>query len=116
MASIDRNDPSSGPLLSASTILILSGFLIGLTIGKIVAADLSPYILACGLSGFLAFIAFDTAAHRRELQRQLAEKEVMERRLEKHMLSVSSFRLETPEPPPVPDLSPSDSQQELVLS
>jgi hypothetical protein len=53
------------PLISNATILILSGFLIGLTVGKIVAEDLSPYVLACGLSGFLAFIALDLAAAQR---------------------------------------------------
>ncbi len=116
MARIDKNDPSSGPLLSTSTILILSGFLIGVTIGKIVAADLSPYVLACGLSGFLAFIAFDTAASRRELARQIEEQESMEKRLDKHMHSVSTFRLDSSAESQDSSRRSAGSPQEALLS
>ena len=48
--SVKMNIKKSGEtrIISASTILILSGFLIGLTVGKIVSEDLSPYVLSCG--------------------------------------------------------------------
>jgi hypothetical protein len=78
------------PLISTSSILILSGFLIGITVGKLVAEDLSPYVLACGLSGFLAYIALDIAATRREEEAAAEEIRHMHGRLDRHVLSVSN--------------------------
>jgi len=77
-------------ILSGSSILIVSGFLIGLTVGKFVAADISPYVLACGLSGFLAFLAFDQAAVRRKVEEAESEQRSMEHRLDRHVHSLSS--------------------------
>lgn len=89
-------------ILSTSTILILSGFLIGLSVGKMVAEDLSPYVLVCGLSGFLAFIALDEVAARRRDEQWQEEQQQREDRLDKHVHSLSSFSFTLP-PPAVED-------------
>lgn len=78
------------PLISTSSILILSGFLIGVTVGKIVAEDLSPYVLACGLSGFLAYIALDIAATRREEEAAAEDIRHVHGRLDRHVSSINS--------------------------
>jgi hypothetical protein len=77
------------PLISTSSILILSGFLIGVTVGKIVAEDLSPYVLACGLSGFLAYIALDIAATRREEEAAAEDIRHVHGRLDRHVMSMT---------------------------
>ncbi|MEZ5941840.1 MAG: hypothetical protein R3C18_10630 [Planctomycetaceae bacterium] len=84
------------PVLSATTILILSGFLIGLTVGRVVGEDLSPYVLSCGLAGCLAFMAFDVAGTRREEDAVAEEKRQAEERLDKHVLSLSSIGFTLP--------------------
>lgn len=84
------------PLISTTSILILSGFLIGVTVGKIVAEDLSPYVLACGLSGFLAYIALDVAATRREEDAAAEEIRFVQGRLDRHVNSMN-----TPAPQPL---------------
>lgn len=93
-----KEKKTSNSLLSASTILILSGFLIGVTVGKLAADELSPYFLSCGLAGFLAFIALDIAATRRAEEFACEEKRQMEERLDKHVLSQSSISFKLPEP------------------
>ena len=109
------NEFETRSMLSASTILILSGFLIGLTVGNIVAEELSPYVLACGLSGFLAYIALENAAYRRKVDSIAQEQRQAENRLDRHVMSLSSmgFRL----PPSESSRAPSNSQTaELELT
>jgi len=93
-----KEKKTSDSLLSTSTILILSGFLIGVTVGKLAADELSPYFLSCGLAGFLTFIALDIAAQRRVEESANEEKRQMEERLDKHVLSQSSISFKLPEP------------------
>lgn len=76
-------------LVSTSTILILSGFLIGLTVGKTVADSLSPYVLDCGLAGLLAFIALEFAGTRREEEEAQEEQVQIQSRLDRHVMSIS---------------------------
>lgn len=78
-------------LISASTILILSGFLIGLTVGKAVAEDISPYILSCGLAGFLAFIVLDHIGAQRDEQEDQEEQGQVHSRLDRHVMSLSGI-------------------------
>lgn len=87
------------PLISASTILILSGFLIGLTVGKIVSESLSPYVLSCGLAGFLAFIALELTGTQREEQSAHEERVHVQGRLDRHVLSLSSMSFTMPQEP-----------------
>lgn len=83
-------------VISTSTILILSGFLIGLTVGKIVSESLSPYVLACGLSGFLAFIALEFTGTRREEEAHVEQVQIQSR-LDRHVMSMSHLGLVPPE-------------------
>ena len=76
-------------VVSTSTILILSGFLIGLAVGKSVSESLSPYVLDCGLAGFLAFIALEFTSSRREEEEAHVEQVQVQSRLERHVLSMS---------------------------
>jgi hypothetical protein len=84
-------------VISTSTILILSGFLIGLTVGKIVSESLSPYVLACGLSGFLAFIALEFTGTRREEEEAYDEQVQIQSRLDRHVMSLSHLGFVVPE-------------------
>lgn len=85
--------PEARPLISNASILIFSGFLIGTTVGKVVDEDLSPYVLACGLSGCLAFIGLELASERRIIESRIAIEVEISRRLDKHVV--------TPIAPPV---------------
>ncbi len=84
-------------VISTSTILILSGFLIGLTVGKIVSESLSPYVLSCGLAGFLAFIALEFTGTRREEEEAHEEQVQVQSRLDRHVMSLSSLGFIVPE-------------------
>ncbi len=83
-------------IISASTILILSGFLIGLTVGKIVSESLSPYVLSCGLAGFLAFIALEFTGTQREEEEAHVEQVHVQGRLDRHVMSLSSISFTMP--------------------
>jgi hypothetical protein len=85
MSRPETHESAERPLISNATILILSGFLVGLTVGKIVAEDLSPYVLSCGLSGFLAFIALELAAERRLEEAARADRGYVAQRLDRHI-------------------------------
>ena len=84
-------------IISTSTILILSGFLIGLTVGKMVSESLSPYVLSCGLAGFLAFIALEFAGTQREEKSDHDEKVHVQTRLDRHVMSLSSMSFTLPD-------------------
>ena len=76
-------------VISSSTILILSGVILGLASSQLAGPDMLPYLIAVGLSGFLVYLILDIAANRRELAALEAEREQVEERFEKHMLSLS---------------------------
>ncbi len=99
-------------LISNSTILILSGFLIGLTVGNIVSDSLSPYVLSCGLSGFLAFIALEFTGSQRDEQAAHEEQVQVQSRLDRHVMSLSSISFTLPPA----DLSKSTSDQKALDS
>jgi hypothetical protein len=64
------------PSISRAIILILSGFLIGLSSANYVRADLHDHVLTCGVVGLIAFVGLHFAARRREeeaAQQQLEE-------------------------------------------
>ena len=96
MAARNVKRKDENPLISASTILILSGFLIGLTVGKIVSESLSPYVLSCGLAGFLAFIALEFAGTRREEEEAHVGQVHVQGRLDRHVMSLSSMSFTLP--------------------
>ncbi|SFI47235.1 hypothetical protein [Planctomicrobium piriforme] len=78
----------SRSVISTSTILIISGFILGLSAAQSFG-DLSYYITTCGLAGIVAFLALDLAALRREQSEASRGQENMERRLARHV-SVSA--------------------------
>jgi len=78
-------NPDNRPLLSVCTILILSGFLIGLSTSRLIDGEMGTYLLLSGFVGILSFIALD---HVRTLRRKQAESEeqmFVEERLERHV-------------------------------
>ena len=83
---------SESELISPTTILIVSTFMIGVAVGRF-GDDLSPFVLAGGLSGFLAFFVLDLANSRRsqKLKRQIRSQ--VEERLERHAHSISNSGL-----------------------
>ena len=102
-------------VISASTILILSGFLIGLTVGKIVSESLSPYVLSCGLAGFLAFIAQEFTGTQREEEEAHVEQVQVQSRLDRHVLSLSSMTFTMPDDDSsIPNRSKSELSQSGV--
>lgn len=76
-------------LISSSTILILSGVVLGIAFSQFIGAELLPYLVAVGLSGVLVYVVLDIAASRRDLEELAAEREQVEERLDKHMFSIS---------------------------
>ncbi len=74
------------PLVSVTSLLILSGFLIGVAVGQGVADDLSPYVLSTGLAGVLAYLGFDCAATRRRERALLREQQQLMSRLNRHVV------------------------------
>lgn len=77
-------DPSR-PLVSVTSLLILSVFLVGIAVGQGVAEHLSPYVLSCGMAGLLAYLAFDCAAARRRERELLREQRQFMSRLSRHV-------------------------------
>jgi hypothetical protein len=89
----------SGQVISRTTILILSGFLIGMSIGNVAGQELGPYILVCGLSGFLVYLALEMTSLRRELVAFQEGQRYIEDRLDRHVLSASSGGFVLPKSP-----------------
>ncbi len=93
----DRDrEPDEVQVISVTTILILSAFLIGIAIGNVIGTDLEPYVLACGLAGMLAFIGLELAAFHRKMLALEEEKRHLESRLDRHILSQSSASFSLP--------------------
>jgi hypothetical protein len=74
--------------------LIFSVFLIGVTIGRGAGGELSPYVLACGLAGMLAFMGLDLARTRRRERKLLRERRELVARLERHLANAATDDLE----------------------
>lgn len=73
-------------MISSASILILSGFVIGLAVGKYVVAELSPYVLSAGLAGVVAFLVCDRVATRRRELQLLEERRQLVGRLARHVM------------------------------
>lgn len=84
MTQPDRTD-TDRPLVSSATILILSGYLIGMTVGKFIPDDLSPFVFATGVCGFLSFVALELNAERRRESAVKAEENRLNERLNRHV-------------------------------
>lgn len=78
--------PESGrSLLSASTIVILSAFLVGVAVGEVGGPDFSPFVLMCGLCGFVTFIGLRLSSRRRRSEALEQEIRQVENRLDRHV-------------------------------
>jgi hypothetical protein len=73
------------PLVSNASTLVLSVFLIAAAILELAADDSGPYVLACGLTGLLAYLGLEAASERRSRQ-AVADREADAcLRLKKHL-------------------------------
>lgn len=90
------------PLLSHSSILILSGFLIGMVFNQMTESGVEIYVFAAGLVGLLGYLCLDELAQRRRLQAEKTEFEQatnkLERRLNRHILQGPQVRSSRPSP------------------
>jgi hypothetical protein len=102
----DRKQSREVQIISVTTILILSAFLIGMAVGNVIGTDLEPYVLACGLSGMLAFIGLELAAFHRKVLAIEEEKRHLEDRLDRHVLSQSGGGFVVPSTPREPAQDP----------
>jgi hypothetical protein len=102
----DDDAPEKRPLISSATILILSGYLVGLTVGSASTDTWASDVLACGLAGFLAFIALQLVAERKIENAVRRERAQLAARLNRHT-EVRDLKL--PPLPLRPDLQEADS-------
>lgn len=73
------------PLISEASILILSTFLVGVSIGRSMADETSALVLSCGLVGCLSYFVFQWSRMRRERATHQTERRLIERRLDRHV-------------------------------
>jgi hypothetical protein len=79
--------PSTGrPLVSNASTLVLSGFLIAAAAIEFATDDAGVYVLACGLTGLLAWLGLESARERRAMQAVLDREADACRRLKKHAM------------------------------
>jgi len=63
-------------VISHSSVLILSAFLIGLVVHHALPALFEPYLFAAGAAGLVAYLALDIiAARRRERADEIAQRQ-----------------------------------------
>jgi len=73
------------PLVSNASTLVLSVFLIAAAGIELAADDAGPYVLACGVTGVLAYAGLECARKRRERAALAAREAEVHRRLTKHL-------------------------------
>jgi hypothetical protein len=73
------------PLVSNSSTLVLSAFLIAAAAIELAADEVGIYVLACGLTGILAYIGLEAARERRTQRAIAAREEEAHRRLNRHL-------------------------------
>jgi hypothetical protein len=98
-------------LLSTSSILILSALLVGVSSIGVGGREFAPYVLICGMAGFIAFLGLELSGDRRRIEALEQEQRNIESRLDRHVRPSSNpvFTLPPrPEPhvPPVPAPEP----------
>jgi hypothetical protein len=98
------------PLVSTATILILSGFLIGVALGNLMDPELSPFLLMCGVAGLLCYVVFEISNRRRLADLAQQGQREMEERLNKHLQPIgepaAKAHTDAPADPPTPADSP----------
>lgn len=76
---------SRNPLVSTTSILILSGFLVLVPLVDMAEQELSPLVMGTGLVGLLSYIAFQIGVERQEQQERISDQAAAHRRLNKHL-------------------------------
>jgi len=76
---------SRNPVISTTSILILSGFLVLAPLTDLAEQELSPFVMGTGLVGLLSYVALQVAAERRAFQDRVADQVAAHRRLNKHL-------------------------------
>jgi hypothetical protein len=77
--------PDRSPVLSACSVLILSGFVLGMSIGSDLPSQFQVMICIAGLSGLVAYIGLDHVATRRRANAARREEDYFHTRLERHI-------------------------------
>ena len=83
-------------LISSSTILILSGIILGAAFNQFIHEGVLPYLIAAGVSGILSYVVFSLAASRRALEILQDERKHVEKRLDKHLFSLKHYEFALP--------------------
>ncbi len=90
------------PLLSHSSILILSGFLIGVVVRRMANPSVEVYVFAAGLIGIFCYLALDRLAQRRQQRAERIELEQannnLDRRISRHIPQEPQVRSSRPLP------------------
>lgn len=76
------DDSQQRPLLSHSSVLVLSAFLIGVVVHHAAPAALEPFLFGGGAVGLFAYLGLDIAAARRRERAEELAQERIERRFE----------------------------------
>lgn len=84
------NRPDSRPVLSACTVLILSGFVLGMSIGVELSSQFQLLICIAGLTGLVAYLGLDHLAHVRRTRAERQEQDYFQDRLVRHIDASSS--------------------------
>jgi hypothetical protein len=77
--------PDRSPVLSACTVLILSGFVLGMSIGSELPSQFQVPIFIVGLTGLVAYIGLDHVATRRRANAARREEDYFHDRLARHI-------------------------------
>jgi len=80
--------PDRSPVLSAGSVLILSGFVLGMSIGSELPSQFQVMICIAGLTGLVAYIGLDHAAARRRDNAARREEDYFHDRLARHIEAV----------------------------
>jgi hypothetical protein len=82
--------PDRSPVLSACSVLILSGFVLGMSIGSELPGEFQVMICIAGLTGLVAYIGLDHVAARRRANAARREQDYFHERLERHIEAAES--------------------------
>lgn len=77
------------PIITHSSILILSSFIVGIAVQRILPPDQVLLVLGAGVIGMLSYLGLDYVsrhrAERREIEAEVKQAEKLEGRLNKHV-------------------------------
>ena len=86
--------PDRSPVLSACSVLILSGFVLGMSIGSDLPSQFQVMICIAGLTGLVSYIGLDHVATRRRANAARHEEDYFHNRLERHIDAADSGEID----------------------